>query len=366
MQPNIIKPEKSKFIRYFKSFFPFWKKKGIGLYGYIGHGDLGDDASFFVARKLLGNEVFPISKRCNAFNPYNLKALLIGGGAILKRDYPFIPRRILKKDTWKFPVILFSAGLGCDYNKEFTKEAKDKITKLCKICDYVTVRDRLSQKFLNDLGIDKVNILPHLELVLKEEPKELDFNKKRFTVGIVLTPHSEFSSRTFQEIIDNFVQFTNYLTDKKYDVVYLPFEKKISENLKENEVIQEIMKKVKNKDQVRILGEDVEPEEMLFIIKNYCDFMVCMRLHSAVLAVNAGKPFFCITYNLMHDGFFEMIELPNLGMSIFENFSFNALREKFEDTFENSNDIRLKLIEKRDFLRELIYQEIANIKRLLM
>jgi len=366
MECKLIKPQKSKILRYLKAFFPFWKKKGVGLYGYFGHGDLGDDASFFVARQLLGKDIFPISKRCNAFVPFNLKALLIGAGAVLKSGYPFIPRRILKEGKRGFPIVLFSAGLGCDYNEEFTSEAKSKIKKLCVICDYITVRDELSRSFLKGLGVDKdIHILPHLELMLKPRQKEPGFKKERFTVGIVLTPHSQFSSEMFQGIVDNFTRFSDYLTAKGYNVVYFPFEKDFSENTKEREILEAIMRKVKDKNRVKLLSGDMEADEALFIMKNYCDFMVCLRLHSAVLAVNAGLPFFCVTYNLMHKGFLEMLEMPELGSSIFDSFSLETLKEKFEYVLKDYEHFKAKLTEKRDFLRGLIKKEISKVRSVI-
>jgi len=365
MNDRVIKPKKSKFVRYIRSYLPFWQKKKIGFYGYFGHGDLGDDASFCVGKDLLDEDIIPISKRCYAFNPHILKGLLIGAGAVLKRSYPFIPRRLLMKDEWSFPVVLLSAGVGCDYNKEFTQEAKDKIKKLCHMCDYITVRDKISQEFLNNLGFDHVGIFPHLELVLKEKSRRFSFQKQGFTVGIVLTPHSEFDSRIFQKIIDVFSQFTDYLTDSGNNVIYLPFEKKISENTKEGEVIQEIMKRLRNKDRVRVLEGDIEPEEMLFAIRDYCDVMVCMRLHSAVFSTNAGIPFLCVSYNLMHQGFLEMLELLDLELSLYDDFSFNALRDKFQYILKNYSIIRARLVGKRDYLRGIIYKEVSHVRNIL-
>ena len=366
MNDKIIKPERSKLVRYLKSYLPFWQKKKIGFYGNFGHGDLGDDASFIVGRDLLRENIMPISKRCYAFNPHILKGLLIGGGGVLRWESPYLPRRVLKKDKWGFPVILFSAGVNCDYSKEFTKETKDKINKLCDICDYITVRDRISQEFLNNLGIDHVSILPHLELALKEKPREFDFPKEGFTVGIVLTPHTEFGSYTFKKITDVFLQFTDYLTNSGNNVIYIPFEGSIHGSTKEGELIQEIMKRSKNKDRIKALAEGVQPPEVLFAIRNYCDIMVCMRLHGAVFSVNAGVPFICVSYNLMHKAFLEMLGASDLELSILEEFSFELLRNKFEYILKNYNSLAAKLVEKRDYLRDLIYREASHIRSILI
>lgn len=365
MSKQIIKPQKSKFLRYLKSYLPFWQRKKIGFYGNFGHGDLGDDASFIVARKLLNNSILPISKRCYAFNPHILRAFLIGGGGILRWESPYIPRRILTKKKWDFPVVLFSAGINCDYNKKFTEETKDKIKRLCNLCDYVTAKDKISQEFISSLGVSKIGILPDLELVLSEKSRGFNLEKEEFTVGIVLTPHSEFTPRIFEKMIDVFSQFTNYLTDRGNNVLFLPFEKGISENTKEKEFTQEIMRRLRNKNKVKILKEDLEPGEMLFAIKKYCNVMVCTRMHSAVFSTNAAIPFFCISYNLMHRGFLEMLNAQDLELSIFDNFSFESVKDKFEYVLKNYDSIKFKLIEKRDYLRGLIYKEVEFIKKIL-
>jgi polysaccharide pyruvyl transferase WcaK-like protein len=359
-----IKPNKSKTSRYLKAYLPFWKKE-VGFYGNFGHGDLGDDANFGVARDLLKINLLPISKRCYAFNPGILKGLLIGGRAVLRWESPYIPRRLLKKDKWGFPVILFSAGINCDFSTDYSEEAKKKIASLCSKCTYLSVRDELSKRFLSDIGFSKVNILPDLELALKEKYKECSFKKKGFTVGIVLTPHSEFTSSTFEKIADNFVEFTNYLTDQGHNVLFLPFEGDIGGDPKERVLIEGIVGRIRNKEKVRIVQGGLEPGELLFIMKKYCDLMVCMRLHSVVLAVNAGLPFFCISYNLMHRGFLEMIDSFDLELPLSDGFSLQLMEEKFNYVRKDYNNIQKRIEIKKDYLLNLMQKEIETIKELL-
>lgn len=360
-----IRPVKSKFLRYFKTYAPFWRNKETGFYGNFGHGDVGDDAVFFAAQDLLKVNLMPLSKRCYAFNPSRLKALLIGGGGVLRWESPYIPRRILTRDKWNFPVVLFSAGLNSDYNKEFTKETREKIKKLCSVCDYITVRDRISQEFISALGFNNVNIMPDLELVLEEAPAGLDFNQDGRNVGIVLTPHSEFNSEDVKKIVENFTRFTNYLLDKGNNVIYIPFEQNSSENTREDEMIRAIVKGAKYKDKIKVLDKDYSPKELLSVIKNNCDAMVCMRLHSVIFSANAGIPFSCISYNLTHKGFLEMLDAQDLGISFFDDFSFEVLRNKFEYILSDCDGIKSKLIEKRDYLRTLIYKEGGQINNFL-
>jgi polysaccharide pyruvyl transferase WcaK-like protein len=360
-----IKSEKSKFLRYLKTYLPFWQRKKIGFYGYFGHGDIGDDTVFIVTQDLLGQDLMPLSKRCYAFNPARLKGFLIGGGAVLKRDCPYIPRRILQKDKWNFPIILFSAGVGCDYQQEFTSEARDKIQTLCSLCGYLTVRDKISQRFINSLGFQDVEILPHLELMLTDKCAPVDWHKEGRCVGVVLTSHPEFSTQTFQKIIEVFSQLNNYLTDKGYTIIYMPFENNFTENATEQTIIKEIIRRSQRPEKVRILANNLQPSEILFIMRNYIDIMVCMRLHSAVLSVNAGIPFVCLSYNLMHKGFLEMLDSPELEVSIFDDFSSSTLLNSFEYVFSNQTIIREKLIQKRELLKNMIIQQVSHIKSIL-
>jgi polysaccharide pyruvyl transferase WcaK-like protein len=352
----------TKILPYLRSYL-FFGAKRIGFYANLGHGDLGDEASFLAVKKLLNNDILPISKKCYAFNPGILKAFLIGSGAVLRWESPYIPKRLLTRKKWNFLVVLFSAGMNCDYNKEFSEEIKSRIKKLCGICDYLSVRDAVSQRFLNGLGFDDVNILPDPELALEEKPYKPAFNKKGFTVGIALSPHSEFSKEDFDKIVNVFSQFTDYLTASNKDVIYLRFETKSSEDTKEDYLIKEIMKKVKDKNMVKDFKEDIGPEEMLSVIKNYCDIMVCMRLHAAVFSANAGVPFLCVTYNFMHDGFLDMLDSKDLGLAM-TDLSVESLKAKYEYVLNNYKPLKARIIARRDHLKNMIYNEVEKIKNL--
>jgi polysaccharide pyruvyl transferase WcaK-like protein len=179
----------------------------------------------------------------------------------------------------------------------------------------------------------------------------------------VLTPHSEFSGEDFDKIIDVFSRFTDYLTSNDRDVIYLRFERRSSEDTEEDYLIKKIISKVRDKSRVRDLEEDLGPEEMLSVIKNYCDIMVCMRLHSAVFSTNAGVPFLCVTYNLMHDGFLDMLDAKDMGLSM-SDFSTESLKVKFEYVLDNYERMETKIAVKRDYLKSLIYKEISKIKNL--
>lgn len=362
MRGSSLKLADSKFLRYLKSYI-FLQGKHVGFYGNFGHGDLGDDAAFWVAQKLLGDDLLPFSKRCYAFHPRVLKALLIGGGGILRWECPYIPRKLLEKDQWHFPVILFSAGVNCDWGKEFTRESLDEIKKLCDLSCYLTVRDEYTREFLHHLGYVDVHILPDLELFLEESRRDIGYEKKGKTIGIVLSSHSEFNKDTMRDIIQSFVEFTQYLTQEGYHVIFLPFENHLSENKNEKIMFSEIKQRLGNKERVTFLPNNFSPQEILYVIKEYCDMMVCMRLHGAVFAANAGVPFVCIAFNQMHQGFFKMLQWEEGAICSLNDLSSWKLKQHLRYLIDHYDDLKTQLIKRTGILRWDIQQEIEKIKQ---
>jgi len=360
-----LKLSDSKFVRYFKSYVML-QGKHVGFYGNFGHGDLGDDASFFVARELLGSDLLPVSKRSYAFNPRILKALLIGGGGNLRWESPYIPRKLLTQEHWDFPIVLFSAGVNCDFNKEYSKDSIDQIKELCKRCEYITVRDRISLNFLHDLGITDAALLPDLELLLKEIPREFDFVKSKKTIGIVVSPHSEFDSALVNSIAGTFVEFINFLGEKDYDTILIPFDSQISENTREWKLIEMIKNGIKDDTHFNVLPRNVSPGETLYAIRQYCDAMVCMRLHSAIFATNAGVPFISLSFNLMHKGFMELLDLNECELNLYENFSFDSLKEKFLHLMNQQDSVIDQLAAKKSELTALITKEVKTIQEKIL
>ncbi len=354
----------SKFIRYFKSFI-LLQGKHTGFYGNFGHGDLGDDAAFFVANKLFGGRLLPLSKRAYTFNPRNLNALLVGGGALFRWESPYLPRNLLTEEKWNFPIVVYSAGINCDYDKKFSQQAKDQIKKLCDVAVHITVRDELSRNFLKTLNVSNVSVLPDLEFLLDEREATVTYAKKGKTVGIVLSPHSEFDNATTQKITNAFAEFSKYLIEKGYQVVFLPFDQVTAENNREDTLIKEVLREVGPTNKVHYFNNRLSPQELLYVMKKYCDMMVGMRLHSCVFAANAGVPFICVGFNQMHKGLMQLLGKEELEVSLFDGFSSGRIIERFEYLAKNFTSLKDGLIKKRDELRLQIQNETQKIIELL-
>ncbi|MCP4653631.1 MAG: polysaccharide pyruvyl transferase family protein [Candidatus Omnitrophica bacterium] len=359
-----ITPIDSKWKRYLFSYASIGRKD-IGFYSNFGHGDSGDDAFLYQAQDLLDTKILPMSKRCYTFNPHRLKAFLLGGASLFHWQAPYIPRRLLKKKKWPFPVILYSAGINCDYGASFSQESLDKIHSLCSLADYITVRDLLTKEFIANLGFPNAEILPDLELMVRPKKTTPIKTKDHKTVGITLTPHSAFNEETFKKIEDLFVDFTNWLTDNKYTVLFIPFDSLDSESTREKKLLDSILKRIKSPINASSANADLSPEEILNLIQTRCDFMVSMRLHSAVFAVNANVPFFCLSYNMMHKGFLQEISLNELELPLSHVSSTQKLQDKFQFIVKNSLQIKRQMTSQKIRLCNEITKQNEIIKNLL-
>lgn len=359
MKHETIKPIKSKCLRYLKSFLYLGKK--VGFWSNFGHGDIGDDTFLFEAEKLFRKKLLPVSKRCYAYNPSMYKVLLIGGGAPLRWEAPYIPRRLLKAQKINFPVVLFSLGINCDYGHDYTEETKEKIMEMCSKADYITARDNFTKNFLTDLGVKDINILPDLELMLEPAELNLDVKQSRKTVGIVLTPHSAFDNKQFSKIENLFVEYINYLDEIGFDVLIIPFDDYNVEDKKESELIKSIVDKVDNKEAVQVLANNLSHEQLLACIKEKCHVMTCMRMHSAVFSLNAAVPFYCISYNYMHKALMEEINLAELELPLDDIVSVDTMKNKFNYLLDNYESVQKTLEMEKSRLRGLIIDQCKYI-----
>ncbi|MFC1809088.1 polysaccharide pyruvyl transferase family protein [Candidatus Omnitrophota bacterium] len=350
---------------YAKSFIPFWDRR-IGFYENFGHGDLGDDTAFEVAEQKINQPLLPLSKRCNAFVPYRLKGLLIGGRAVFRWESPYVPRRLFSRKRWPFPVVLLAAGVNRDFNVEISRETKNMLCSLVDRCDYLSVRDLMSQRFLSDLGIYNTAIVPDLELALKPVSWELPFSKEGPTVGITVSPHSAFKEKIIERLITSIVTFIDYVNQGDQNVVFFPFDQIGADSTREKDMIANICKRVKNPQRVKVLQQHVSPGEMLFAIKELCDRMICTRLHSVAMATNAHIPFVVISFNDMHKAFLEMVELKECEISLFDELSAEKLILKDEYVVSCYNKIQDQLKKRHYKLSQMIEKEFLTIKKVLL
>jgi polysaccharide pyruvyl transferase WcaK-like protein len=355
-----IKTNNNKASRYLKAYLPFWKKD-FGFYGNFGHGDVGDDSAFIVACSLLKTDLLPVSKRCYAFNPHRFKGLLLGGGSVFHSHVPYFPRRLVDSQKISYPLILFSVGINCDYEDSYTEEAKRKIKKVCSLSSYIAARDRVTAEFLKELGVRNVNILPDLDLALEPQPVDLGIDKKRHTVGISLTTH-HFSDLVWDKIKISFSKIINSLLEEGSDILFLPFKISPEENEDERDLIFSILGKNYDKERIKVISDSLSPQELLFAMGKYCDSFIGMRMHSVVFAANSGLPFVSIKYNSMHDGFLDMMELPELGVSLDNSDLDKKVVSKFIEIQSDYNQIKDRIINKRDYLRKLILDQTKKIK----
>jgi polysaccharide pyruvyl transferase WcaK-like protein len=227
------------------------------------------------------------------------------------------------------------------------------------------VRYLATKRFLDDLGCSNVRVLPDIDLMLNEEPCDSTIDNSKPCVGIVLTPHSMFSDETFRKIETEFLKFVNYVTREGKQVIFFTFDNPDAGDAKELELIHAIKSRATTPDMIFTFDKAQSPHQILYGMKKYCGTMVCMRMHSAVFAANAGIPFICVSYNLMHKGLVEMLNMHEYEIELDEFFSFERIKDRYLKLVNNYDELKSNLVLRRNELIQNIHNEVKIIKGIL-
>ena len=151
---------------------------------------------------------------------------------------------------------------------------------------------------------------------------------KRFdggpTVGVALRhwdvgvspPHWE---RQLGEALDKFTE------SQRGRLVFIPFQTLDTEKENDVAVARRIASQLKSQADVTVLEERLTPAEIGEVIAG-CDLVAGMRLHSVVLAVQAGVPVVALSYDAKVSALMERVGIPEFDISL-RGLQSGALKE---------------------------------------
>jgi len=250
----------------------------IKVIGYYNHNNIGDEQYKFTISKLLGNDDLDFID-CDSItdNQFLDTDIIVFGGGNLLCDY-FIDKIL--------SIFIFRPNkiIGVSVDMPFT-EILLKTNKLDRL-DYIFLRNKqdynLFSKFYNP---NKVGYLPDTSCILKEVKYNIDRNwntfykipknSKQNLIGITLCNNT---------IIDEMINFINYLITQDYQIALLSFNK--HEDLKvHNKIVASI------KDNDNIINIKYANYFDLFCIIKKCKLIISMRFHACLFAVHNKVPF---------------------------------------------------------------------------
>ena len=290
-------------------------KTKVVISGYYGFNNIGDEAILYTMIDMLKAEIPNISITVLSNNPqetektYKVKAisrwdirsivkhikecdmLISGGGSLLQdvtswKTIPYYLGIIKIGLFYRKKVVFYSQGIGPVnrwWNRWLIKKVASKV-------DQIFVRESMSGKLLEEIGVNapiSIAIDPVFGIGLKEDTnkevkEKVSRNKK---VGVYLRPW-----KYDKIMIESVCHSLKYLIEEDYDIYLLSMQHK-----PDVEVAKQVAKKL-NHPKVYLVEEPLTVDETLAYTAQF-DFILSMRLHSAIMAVAVGTPIIALSYD---------------------------------------------------------------------
>lgn len=290
-------------------------KKSIVISGYYGFDNIGDEAVLYAIVSALRTQMKDVHITVLSNTPQKTKALyqveainrwqmkevrqaikkcdvLISGGGSLLQDVtssktiPYYLFIVKMAQLYKKKVVFYSQGIG-PVNKPWSK---CMMKAVCNKVDHIFVREQVSKKTLEGLGVNKVPVTvaidPVLGLTCKEEIKEKIAKKLEGekTVGIYLRPW-----QNDEAVVESLVSTVKELTEKGYTVYGVPMYYK--EDL---EIANKLSQKTGGK--LKVIDHELSIEETIAYTACF-EWVIGMRLHSLIMAAAVGTPMIALSYD---------------------------------------------------------------------
>ena len=348
------------------------------LAGYIGCGNLGDDAialGFMNAAHDGDFDLMMLSGNPDAtYNQYKVHsiprmdsgavdkaieacdALVFPGGSIFQdatsvRSVAYYARLVRKAKGKNKKVALLGQGVG-PLNTFFGKRMA---AAAFRAADVVTVRDPSSVSAIKALGVHRpVKVTADCAFLM---PKPNPMNEggsfqvgNMKTVGISARPHGKKG-----EVVQLFGELCQLL----YKANYLPVLIEMDKN-EDGALIQEISNSQGGKiPDVRKLSNPLQVQDRIARM----DAVIAMRLHAGILAATAGVPPMMVSYDPKVDAFARQLGIGNAipfkgatAQRVFENFT----------RFIKDRDRNVAILEKkRDEMSSAALENISVLRELL-
>lgn len=268
--------------------------------------------------------------------------LLSGGGSLLQditstRSIVYYLSVIFLAKICGVKVYVYANGVG-PIDKKFNR----LLTKwVLSGADYITLRDKLSYEFIQELKVDN----PHMEVtadpvfsleavgeeeahtILQLEGLEISDN----CIGMCIRPWNRAPGMK-----EELVRTIDELTSRGYPILMLPLHYPLDLTFS-----QEVRKLCRQPDQIQILTHSYRAEQLMGIFKKL-KMVVAMRLHSLVYASNAQLPIVGLIYDPKVEGLLKELHIDRYVNA--EEFTSQELLGEICETLETLEDKKEALL----------------------
>ncbi|MFS0674964.1 polysaccharide pyruvyl transferase CsaB [Ornithinibacillus sp. 179-J 7C1 HS] len=332
----------------------------IVLSGYYGYGNVGDEAILLSIIEAMRKQEPDIQFTVLSFNPeetsitYGVHAinrfdftsiyqaikesdgLISGGGSLIQdetglRSVPYYTGIIQIARWHKKPVFIYAQGMGpikLLHNKLLVRWTFNKV-------DFITVRDELSKKFLEKIGIKKqVYVVPDPVLGLDYTrfttswPENNGVTDKYIAVSVRDWPTKFQFKMKIAKALDS-------IAEMNYKIIFVPMHGEHDE-LTSAEIMS-IMEKG-----AFIAPHQLTTEEKIALIGK-SELLIGVRLHSLIFAALNQTPFVAISYDPKIDAFASIFNQPIIGHVANDDWDDRTLFNQVASLLKNPDDFKESL-----------------------
>jgi coenzyme F420-reducing hydrogenase beta subunit len=312
-----------------------YKKKNIGSENYPGI-SIVENSWLKGKTILLAKGVMPfiggkaIKRYKDADIIINIGGFSVGDKQTLQGNIVYCIEILLSKLA-NTPFVIFPQDTG-----SFKTVSRKVLMKMfLPHAELIIVRSEKSKKYLDDIGIKNVYITPDLAFNFKSK---VGYDVKKPLVGII--PNMRIYER-----IDEYVGIMSGLADHICDnfntnIIFLPHEFEVDRK-DDQFVIEQIIDKIRNKNKVSTIKEELAADELKNIIGKL-DILITSRFHGAVAGLSLCVPTLVIGWAHKYK---ELMGLAGQERFVvdFEDINTDNIIDKTEDLWDHKERIRKEL-----------------------
>jgi len=278
------------------------------------------------------------------------------------------------------PVIVSPCTIG-SFKKPFMKSiARFVLNKM----NIIMVREDISRKNLENLGVSKPKIVVGADLAFLFEPNQTNTKLlaginlakiRKPIVGFALSQEIHKyafaeDAKTLEEKYEKYVKLMAEIVDfviEKLDayVILIPHSLSEVKNprhklLDDRVACRSIYEKVKDKHRVQLIEEHRNPGEIKALIGK-CDLFIGCRMHSTIASTSLFVPTVALAYGEKFEGIIgDLMGQKDRVVRVNVNYKVlsERLKSKIIDTWEQKSFIKRDLQERLKSVQEIVYSSL--------
>lgn len=331
----------------------------IGYLGWVGHGNLGDEALYFAFQRLFpGYRLLPFRSSHKTewlervIGRKIFAATLLGGGTLINKPAILDALRIAQRRYQ--PSFALGTGVAdpvFGVRRLHEPNGLKQWVECLDRCEFVGVRGPLSKHLLEDAGYARAEVVGDTALTFADArivPKQ---GRKILGVNFGTAYGKVWGGE--ERILEFVVQLVTAMIGKGYRVVFVPV---WDADLPS---VHEAVKRINDPGAVSVF-RDYHSVEATMQCLRACDVLVGEKLHSVVLALCANTPSVMLEYQPKCLDFMMSMELERFSIRT-DRLSLDAVVDLLNELATHVDVFQQRIAKRAGYFRDLQQRKAADL-----